>query len=99
MPPYPLLCYSPGCGKPAEYKIAAQWSNGLTSELKTYGLTCGTCLSKWFQRACERQRACRLAPGETLSTPNLFRLERGLRDQYLVRLRDLEDQLTALHST
>ena|SRR5436190_10992297 len=99
MPPYPLLCYSPGCGKPAEYKIAAHWSNGLTSELKTYGLTCGSCLAMWFQRACERQRQCRLAPGETLSTPSLFRLERGQRDQYLMRLRDLEDQLKNLQST
>ena len=35
MPPYPILCYRQGCEKPAVYKIAAQWSDGITRELKT----------------------------------------------------------------
>ena len=35
MPPYPVLCYRPGCGKPAVYKIAARWSDGVTEELTT----------------------------------------------------------------
>jgi len=30
--PYPGLCYRPGCGLPALYKIAARWSDGITFE-------------------------------------------------------------------
>jgi hypothetical protein len=93
MPPYPVLCYTPGCAQPAAYKIAARWSDGITSELKTYGLTCASCLPDWYRRARERRGACRLAPGETLDAPAIFRLERGQRDQQLQRLTDLEKQL------
>src|SRR5262249_39941070 len=30
MSPYPVICYRPGCGRPALYKIAARWSDGVT---------------------------------------------------------------------
>jgi hypothetical protein len=93
MPEYPVLCYTPGCGRPAVYKIAAQWSDGVTGELKTYGLVCADCLPAWFRRARERQAACRRAPGETLGPPAIFRLERGVRDQQLQRLLEVEKQL------
>src|SRR6266480_2872470 len=93
MPPYLVLCYTPGCGKPAAYKIAARWSDGVTSELKTYGLTCEACLPGWFARARERQAACRLAAGETLKVPGIYRVERERRDQDLNRLTDVEAEL------
>src|SRR5438128_1676474 len=93
MPPYPILCYSAGCGRLAEFKIAAHWSDGLTSELKTYGLACRDCLPHWFRRACLSKAACRLAPGETLGSPNIYRLDRGRRDQRLERMVELETQL------
>ncbi len=93
MPPYAVPCYTPGCGRPAAYKVAARWSDGVTSELKTYGLACEHCLPAWFRRARERHAACRLAAGETLGAPAIFRVERGRRDLTLERLTELEVEL------
>ena len=93
MPPYPILCYRPGCGQPALYKIAARWSDGATQELKTYALTCATCLADSFHRSRQKQAACRLAPGETLEAPGIYELEHGRRDQQLQRRPDLEQKL------
>jgi hypothetical protein len=93
MPPYPITCYSPGCGRLAEFKIAARWSDGVTQELKTYALSCTECLRDWFHRSRIKQAACRLAPGETLDSPGIFTLERGRRDAQIHRRQDLEEQL------
>jgi hypothetical protein len=94
MPPYPITCYTRGCGKPGLYKIAAQWSDGVTQELKTYALCCADCLPALFARSRQKQAACRLAPGETLAAPGIFSLERGRRDTQINRLLELEEQLT-----
>jgi hypothetical protein len=93
MPPYQVLCYEPNCGQLAEYKIAARWSDGVTSELKTYGLVCPACLPKWFQQSLAKQSACRRAPKEILEAPGIYRLQRGSRDVRLERLPELEQQL------
>jgi hypothetical protein len=93
MPAYPVLCYEPGCGRPAEYKIAARWSDGITSELKTYGLTCEECLPAWFRRSLAKQRACRRAANEVLEPPGIYRLVKGQHDTQLQRLPDLEMRL------
>jgi hypothetical protein len=93
MPPYPLLCYRKGCGRPALYKIAARWSDGITQELKTYALSCEQCLAEWFRQSRIKQAACRTAAGETLEPPGIYDLSRGRRDQQLVRREDLERQL------
>jgi hypothetical protein len=93
MPPYPLICYTSGCGRPAVYKIAAQWSDGLTSELKTYGLCCESCLPAFHARSLQRQRGCRLAAGEILGPPGIFQLAAGQRDRQLIRLPELEERL------
>jgi hypothetical protein len=93
MPPYAVLCYTPGCGRPAAYKIAAEWSDGLTRELKTYGLCCAECVPAWFARARERKGACRAAPGETLGEAHVFRIQRGQCDQRLERMTELESEL------
>jgi hypothetical protein len=98
MPPYPIACYTPGCKRLAVYKIAARWSDGVTGELKTYALTCEVCLAESFRRSCERQAACRLAPGETLEPPGIYLLEHGQRDRQLRRVPELEAQLHAEHS-
>jgi hypothetical protein len=95
MPPYPVLCYRPGCGQPAVFKVAARWSDGLTEELKTYALSCPQCLSSWFRRAREKRQACRLAPGESLEVPGIYEWQRGERDRSLRRRPDLERQLLA----
>ena len=93
MSPYPVLCYHPPCGRPAVYKIAARWSDGVTQELKTYALTCADCLPDWFRRSLAKQAACRLAPGEALESPGIYELARGRRDQQLQRLVEVEAQL------
>ena len=94
MPPYPVLCYTRGCGKPAAYKIAARWSDGLTQELKTYALCCPECLGDWFTRSRAKQALCRRAPGEVLESPGIFEWGRDRRDRELPRRPDLEEKLT-----
>jgi hypothetical protein len=95
MPPYPVLCHAPGCGRPAVYKIAARWSDGVTAELKTYALCCEPHLAEQFRHSRQKQRACRRAPGEVLDPPGIYLRQRGLRDQQLQRLPELEAQLGA----
>jgi hypothetical protein len=90
MPPYPIRCTQPSCDREAEYKIAARWSDGITSELKTYALSCAPCLPEAFRLSCLKQSACRLAPNETLDPPGIFELHRGTRDRELIRCTDLE---------
>src|SRR5438132_8445528 len=90
---YPLICYRHGCGRPAVYKIAARWSDGVTEELKTYALSCEECLPGWFRLSREKQAACRTAPGEILEPPGIYLLEHGQRDRRLRRLPDLEERL------
>jgi hypothetical protein len=92
MPPYAVLCYTPGCGRAAEYKIAARWSDGVTRELKTYGLACEGCLPASFRRAEERHANCRLASGETLQEPAIYRLRSNARDSELERLEPREKE-------
>lgn len=96
MPSYPLRCYTRGCPELAVYKIAARWSDGVTQELKTYGLCCEECLAECFRESRRRQAACRLAKDETLEPPGIFRLEHGQRDRRLQRLPELEERLLAL---
>src|SRR5438552_2097820 len=93
MPPYPIYCYTKGCKNLAAYKIAATWSDGLQSELKTFGLCCADCLRAWFEKSLAKRAACRLAAGETLETPGIFHLERGRRDKKLQRLVNKEREL------
>jgi hypothetical protein len=94
MPPYPLICYRKDCGRPAVYKIAARWSDGITGELKTYALACADCLPAFIRQSRQRQQACHLAPGEVLETPGIFQLVLGQRDRNLQRLSELEEQLS-----
>ncbi|MGL4550901.1 MAG: hypothetical protein ACRC33_06910 [Gemmataceae bacterium] len=87
MPPYVVRC---GCGAPARFKVAAAWSDGVTRELKTYGLCCAACLAGLTGRARARQASCRLTPGETLEAPAVYELSSGCRDAKLTRRPDLE---------
>lgn len=95
MPPYPLYCYTKGCKNLAVYKVAARWSDGVQSELKTYGLVCADCLAEWFARSRARQSACHLTAGESLAPPGIYHLEHGVRDRTLQRLEELEKQLAS----
>ena len=93
MPPYPIHCYTKGCKNLAVYKIAARWSDGVISELKTYALSCADCLNAWFHKSRQKQKACRLTTGESLEPPGIYSLERGHRDQELRRLVELEAEI------
>lgn len=95
MPPYPVLCTDPGCTSPAAYKVAARWSDGLTAELKTYGLACSGCVGRMHAAAVGKRAGCLLAPGETLDEPGVYELHRGGRDKTLKRRPDLERALDA----
>ena len=93
MPSYSVYCSTKGCKHLALYKIAARWSDGIESELKTYGLCCQDCLPRWFQQCREKHRQCRLTEKETLDAPGVYQLQRGQRDLSLSRLPELEQQL------
>jgi len=93
MPSYPIYCYTPGCKNLAAYKIAGQWSDGMQSELKTYGLCCEDCLAEWYKKGLEKQKACLPAPGETLEAPGIYHMEHGQRDRKLQRLEKMEKEL------
>ena len=90
---YPIRCYTPGCLRVAEYKVASRWSDGITSELKTYSLCCAECLPERFRASLQKQAACRTAPGEILEPPGIFLLTHGQRDQQLRRLPEMEEKL------
>ncbi len=92
---YIVRCYSKNCSNEAVYKIASRWSDGLTGELKTYSLCCEKCLPEQFRASRAKQAACRLAPGESLESPGIYRLSRGQRDRELGRLSELEEQMAA----
>jgi len=87
MPPYPVQC---DCQSPAEFKIASEWSDGPTRELKTYFLSCAGCLRSHLERACEKQRTCRVTPGETLERPGVYELVLGGSHREIIRRTDLE---------
>jgi hypothetical protein len=93
MPPYTIHCYHEGCDKEAEYKIASQWSDGVTGELKCYFLCCKDHLAGCFAKAKDKEAACRIAPGESRSHPGIYRLDKGKRDLELTRLAELEAEL------
>jgi hypothetical protein len=94
MPSYVIHCTASGCAAPAQYKIAAEWSDGSTHELKTYGLACAAHLAPLFQRAVEKATHCHLAEGESLSRPGIYELATGKRDRALKRVAELEGQRT-----
>jgi hypothetical protein len=88
--PFVVRCTESGCKEEACYKVAAEWSDGTTAELKTYGLACESHLEVLFRRSREKHDRCHVAEGETLSEPRIFRIEPGRRDRELMRLTDRE---------
>jgi hypothetical protein len=86
-----VRCSVPGCGAPASYKIAAPWSDGSFSELKTYGFACPDHLRVVFREAELRREAYPPSPGETVEEIGIYRYEQGKRDRQLQRLWGLEE--------
>ena len=54
----------------------------------------GNSLAEQYRQSCVKQKACRLARGETLGTPEVYELARGQRDLKLTRREDLEREMT-----
>lgn len=90
---YPVLCYGRDCSELAVYKIAARWSHGASSELKTYGLACPSCLPMLYRSSLQRQKLARTLSGELGEKPGIYLLREGSQDQQLQRMVDLELKL------
>jgi hypothetical protein len=91
MPTTIVRCSLPECREAASYKIAAPWSDGSFSELKTYGFACSNHLGAVFREAEARRGASPPAAGETVEELAIFRYEQGKRDRQLQRLWGLEE--------
>jgi hypothetical protein len=79
------------CREAACYKVAAPWSDGRFSELKTYGHACAEHLRAIFQAAEERRATYKPAPGETVDDIGIYRYQTGWLDWQLQRLTDREE--------
>lgn len=86
-----VTCSYKGCHEPAQYKIAAPWSDGSFSELKTYGHACSDHLGLVFRDAEDRRQAYNPSPGETVEEIGIYLFEQGKRDRRLQRLWGLEE--------
>ena len=86
-----VSCAHPGCPELAAYKVAARWSDGIFSELKTYGFACSDHLAEVFQDAEDRRLDYTLCPGEVIEEIAIYRYEPGKRDRQLQRLWGLEE--------
>ena len=91
---YVIPCDHSACKHSAQHKIAAVWSDSLTSELKTYSLVCEDCLESAFQASQKRHSTCRLAKHETLGELGIYELipEQGTENRK--RRTDLENQIS-----
>jgi hypothetical protein len=85
---YQPQCDTPGCGKAAIYKIAAEWSYGNVSELKNYGMACDACLQDRLAYARTKREKVRAAEGEKLGPVAAYRLMPGVHDRDLPRVPD-----------
>lgn len=91
MPKTIVGCSVPGCGEPAAYKIAAPWSDGSFSELKTFGHACADHIGVLFREAEDRREEYPPSSGETIEPIGIYRYEQGRRDRQLQRLWGLEE--------
>ena len=91
MPMTVVRCSVPDCHEPANYKIAAPWSDGQFSELKTYGHACPEHLGAVFRDAEQCRQQYHPSPGETVEEIGIYRYEQGKRDRQLQRLWGLEE--------
>jgi hypothetical protein len=90
-----VRCSLDGCREPAAYKIAAPWSGGRFTELKTYGHACPDHLGAVFRAAEGRQKSYAASPGESVEDLGIYKYEQGKRDRQLQRLWGLEENYRA----
>lgn len=88
-------CSHPDCGQPAAYKVAARWSDGRFTELKTYGFSCPDHIGDIFRDSERRWSKSRPPAGETVEEVGLYRFDGDRRDKELQRLWGLEENYRA----
>jgi len=72
-----VRCTEPGCDAPATHKIAAPWSDGRFSELKTYGFACGEHIGNVLRDAEARWLSYEPVPGEAVHDIGIYRAVSG----------------------
>lgn len=72
-----VTCGTPGCRGLAEYKVAASWSAGRFSELKTYGLACADHSTQTYNDALSRRKVHPPSAEEAQGEIALYRFEKG----------------------
>ena len=77
---YRPMCSQAGCDRAAVYKIAAEWSDGTSRELKNYGLACSEHREMQSARARRHRDALRLQDWETVGEVRLYRFDPDRRD-------------------
>jgi hypothetical protein len=91
MPSKSVHCSNAGCAEGAIYKIAAPWSDGVFTELKTFGFACADHLGPVFRGAETRRKHYVTHSGETVGDIGIYKYEPGKRDKHLQRLSGLEE--------
>ncbi|HEY2158489.1 MAG TPA: hypothetical protein VGH33_22855 [Isosphaeraceae bacterium] len=86
-----IHCTDRNCSEAAVYKIAAPWSDGVFTELKTYGFACAEHLGPIFRGAEGRRKHYEAHSGETVGDIGIYKYEAGRRDKQLQRLSGLEE--------
>ena len=91
---FTVYCTDAECAdRPAKYKIAAEWSAGGTTELKTFGFADDVCLERVYRSAQERSRQIRLSEGERTGRLRVLLLDTCLHDYELQPAREWEQKL------
>ncbi len=85
-----IRCSIPNCKEAAQYKLAAPWSDGRFTELKTYGHACAEHVGQVFRSAEDRRSTYKAAPGEQVGELGIYRSEKGWLDWQLQRDTELE---------
>jgi hypothetical protein len=86
-----VKCSMPGCQAPASHKVAAVWSDGRFSELKTYGHACAKHLGAIFRAAEERRAAYKPDPNEAVEEIGIYLYKNGWVECQLQRLGNSEE--------
>jgi hypothetical protein len=72
-----VSCGVPGCGGEAEYKVAAPWSAGRFSELKTYGIACEAHYAQAYRDALRRRKVHPPSNEEAQGEIGVYKFEKG----------------------
>lgn len=93
---YDVRCTDDQCKEQeACYKIAAKWTGGGFTELKTFGFANDVCLERVYRAAKKRAARIRTVEGEELGLLQIYRLDRNQHDYDLTPLPELQAALDA----